>query len=167
MGPHPQRTRAWAFFVCVVLVGTAAASGSSLRAQSRAESDAKSLEERLYAPCCRQQPLDGHESEPAHALRREIRERLRAGAAPSSVEAVLVERYGPSIVSIPAGRDPRGGITLVLTAGMALAAACLFALGLRWVRRSRLRSDEAAPTSLDPDAELDAKLDRALREHPP
>ena len=152
------RARSAAFLVVLC------AWASVATAQDQAESNARHLEQRLHAPCCRQQLLDGHESDIARNLRQEIRTRLRAGETPGAIETELIERYGASIVSIPADRDPRGGLSTLLTITMAIAALGLVLLGVRWVRRSR--GGLEPPVALagpGPATELDAKLDDELR----
>lgn len=132
-------------------------------ARERAVSDARRLEQRLHAPCCRHQLLDGHDSELARGLRQEIRARLRGGEASAAVEADLVQRYGESIVSIPPDRDPRGGLSILVMTLMGLASLGLSWLGVRWVRRSNALPVAAAAAGSGPSDALDARLDDELR----
>ena len=154
---------AWAL-VLVELFGFGPVTGLAA-AQDDSEATARLLEQRLHAPCCREQLLDGHESDLARGLRQEIRTRLRAGESAGAVEAELVQRYGQSIVAIPADRDPREGLSVLLIVSMSLAAFGLLVLGLRWVRRSRALPGVPATTGESTVADaLDAKLDRELRQ---
>jgi cytochrome c-type biogenesis protein CcmH len=132
---------------------------------SNVEADARALEERLHAPCCRQQLLDGHESEIARGLRREIRLRLSAGESAAALETDLVARYGESIIAVPLENDPRGLLSLVLLGGLSATAAVLVALGSRWVRRASMSSVAASTPAVAwtrdvLDAQLEAELER-------
>jgi cytochrome c-type biogenesis protein CcmH len=109
--------------------------------------------------------LESHESEPAHALKREIRSRLAAGESAAQIEHDLVGRYGESIVAVPVESDPRGPLSASLLAGLLVTAAGLVGFGLRWVRRSRgavseLPAPSVAPVSETLDARIDAELER-------
>ena len=55
---------------------------------------ASRLEGRIMAPCCWNQTIDIHGSEPAYELRREIRKRLKAGESADAIEASFVQRCG-------------------------------------------------------------------------
>lgn len=139
--------------------------GSVWADDAGAAARARALEERLHAPCCRHLMLESHESEPARALRAEIRERLGAGESVAAVERDLVARYGESIIAVPVDADPRPGLSLALGLLLVLSAAGLFVLGVRWVRRERATSD-AEPPSSEAD-ELDAlgqRLEEELRQ---
>jgi cytochrome c-type biogenesis protein CcmH len=147
------------------LVGVLIAIGASaVSAQSRVESDARALEERLHAPCCRGQMLDAHESEITRTLRREIRTRLESGQAAASIEGDLVSRYGASIVAVPLDRDPRAGLSFFLAIALALTAGTLTLFGMRWVRMTRASTAGAAAPIGDPQSDaLDARIDEELR----
>lgn len=122
---------------------------------------AAELDGRIIAPCCWNQTIDIHGSEVSSGLRREIRERLRAGETPANIEAALVERYGKKILAVPQGS--RLGSTGVLLGGL-FASAGLGAVFLlrRWQQRSASRAKaEGAPGSERRDA-LDERLDAEL-----
>jgi cytochrome c-type biogenesis protein CcmH len=147
-----------------VLAGVLALAPGAVHALEPAEAQARALEERLHAPCCRGQLLDAHESEVTRALRSEIRTRLRAGETATALEAEFVRRYGASIVAVPRDADPRDPLSLALTGVLALSALWLVVLGVRWVRRTRAAPDRDAPAAPDHvydelDARLDAELD--------
>jgi cytochrome c-type biogenesis protein CcmH len=156
------RERAGLLLIVAALVICA---GSAALAQDDAPRDpaAYALEQRLHAPCCRHLLLDAHESETASVMRREIRDRMRAGETTAAIEADFVQRYGASIVAIPANRDPRGGLSAVIAITLMLAAAGIVVLGVIWVRRTKRSSTSAAATSQAPSDELDAQLDDELR----
>src|SRR5215216_4728830 len=61
---------------------------------------ASRLEGRIMAPCCWNQTIDIHGSEPAYELRREIRKRLKAGESADTIEASFVKRFGPKILAV-------------------------------------------------------------------
>jgi cytochrome c-type biogenesis protein CcmH len=138
--------------------------GVSAQAESRVEADARALEQRLRAPCCRAQLLDAHESEATHALRRDIRAQLARGETSAEIERALVQRYGESIVAVPLDRDPRAGLSLVLAIVLASTALLLSVFAARWVRRaSAVAQPERAPAEHAGDAALDARIDAELR----
>jgi cytochrome c-type biogenesis protein CcmH len=121
------------------------------------------LEGRLFAPCCWTQTLDIHESGIAETLRREIRERLRAGERSADVEADLVSRYGAQILAVPTGRDPREQIVWLTLGGMGLVLVGLFLAARRWARGSTDSVAHAAvsETVVEPDA-IDARIEAEL-----
>ena len=133
------------------------------QAQSRVASDARALEQRLRAPCCRGLLLDAHESEATHALRREIRARLEQGESSAAIEATFVRRYGESIVAVPLDADPRSGVAIVLAVVLAATALLIAVFGLRWVRRSRATVLLPQGATSDRDDELDSRIDAELR----
>jgi cytochrome c-type biogenesis protein CcmH len=134
---------------------------------SNIEVDARALEERLHAPCCRQQLLEGHDSEIARELRREIRRRLGQGESAAALEIDLVARYGESIVAVPLEGDPRAVLSLVLLAGLSVTAAALVALGSRWVRRASLSTTAPSTSAVArSDDALDARLEAELQSVP-
>lgn len=149
------------------LIATAAGSArAQATSQDRTNANAQALVERLHAPCCHEQLLDGHESESARALRQEIRTRLAQGASADEVERDLVLRYGEWIVAVPKDGDPRSALSVALALTLAATALGLTVLGLRWVRRDRQRL--ASPALMPAggsarQAQLDATLDAELR----
>ncbi|HEU4537075.1 MAG TPA: cytochrome c-type biogenesis protein CcmH [Polyangiaceae bacterium] len=125
------------------------------------------LEERLLAPCCWLQTLDGHESPLASELRADIRRRLRAGEAAAAIEDDLVARFGERMRAVPKGRDPRAAIPVVAGAGLALVLGALALTMRRWLRAGRraaqgTRALAAAAAGPD-DAAYEARLDDELR----
>jgi len=125
---------------------------------------AAALEGKILAPCCWNQTLDIHGSEPAMALRREIRRRLRAGETADVIQASIVERYGTKILAVPAD-SPLKGVAAVLALGMVGAGFAGFAMLKRWRTRGTAKSDSAKAKgeATPPDAKLDARLDAELR----
>jgi len=120
----------------------------------------RSIEGRLLAPCCYQGTLDAHESEPAQALRMQIRGRLYAGETVEAVEASLIQQYGERIRAT-SPRDP-----LPFVAAGLLAVAALAGLGvLRVLRRWRRAASAGIPApALAPADAYDARLDAELTE---
>jgi cytochrome c-type biogenesis protein CcmH len=111
----------------------------------------------LLAPCCWKQTLDVHDSDLARALRAEVRARLIAGEAPSSVEQGLVVRYGEGIRAVPLA-DPTPKAALI-----GLAAVVVAGVALTLVVRRRARATPPAPHRTARD-EWDVALDDELRD---
>jgi cytochrome c-type biogenesis protein CcmH len=123
------------------------------------------LEGKILAPCCWNQTIDIHGSEPSMALRREIRKRLRAGESEEAITASLVERYGAKILAVPPG-SPLKSVAAVMAIGMGGAGILAFAMLKRWRTRGnapagKKKVDETDAT--DSDAKLDARLDAELK----
>jgi cytochrome c-type biogenesis protein CcmH/NrfF len=156
----------------MLAVGSIISAAGSARAQTpsqaRVRSDAQALTERLHAPCCHEQLLDGHDSAPAKALKEEIRARLAQGASPDEVEQELVRRYGAWIVAVPKDHDPRAGLSIALVLALSGTAIGLTLLGRRWVRSAR-EASALVPTGLVPVTgpgsaeQLDDRLEAELR----
>jgi len=125
---------------------------------------AAALEGKILAPCCWNQTLDIHGSEPAMALRREIRRRLRAGETADVIQASIVERYGTKILAVPAD-SPLKGVAAVLALGMIGAGFGAFSMLKRWRSRGTDKGAPKTPKGEAPpaDAKLDARLDAELR----
>lgn len=92
---------------------------------------ARELEHRLLAPCCWRQSLAEHDSPLATTLRAEIESRLQDGASPQAIEHSFVERYGPRVLALGPGRDPRWLIGVLLGAAVAGGALVLVVVGRR------------------------------------
>ena len=125
------------------------------------------LEGRLLAPCCwdsSRQTLDIHGSPIANELRREIRNRLKAGETPDAIEADLVRRYTTKILAAPAD-SPVAHLGSVLSFGLVGAGWLAAVLVLRWRRRTsepKRGSESEKPTTARD--EWDERLDDELRE---
>ncbi len=124
------------------------------------------LEGRIRAPCCWNQTIDIHGSEPANELRREIRRRLKAGESKEAIEASLVVRYGERILAVPPS-SPLKSVAAVMLVAMVVAGAGAYALLRRWKARSKTaaRADAGKKPALSSDAEkkLEARLDAELQ----
>jgi cytochrome c-type biogenesis protein CcmH len=133
---------------------------------AQVESQARALEARLHAPCCRALMLEGHESELTRELRTEIRTRFLHGETALAIESDLRKRYGDAIVAVPSDSDPRPGLSAALAVLLAGSAMLLVLLGRRWMRRPNVVGAAGVVTQ-PPDAqlrdELDARIDRELR----
>jgi cytochrome c-type biogenesis protein CcmH len=124
------------------------------------------LEGRIRAPCCWNQTIDIHGSEPSNELRREIRRRLRAGESKEAIEASLVERFGERILAVPPS-SPLKSVAVVLLLVMVAAGGGAFVLLRRW--RARGAETNAAKrvakvtASSDESKKLEARLDAELK----
>jgi cytochrome c-type biogenesis protein CcmH len=122
------------------------------------------LEGKILAPCCWNQTIDIHGSEPSMALRREIRRRLRAGESEDAIMQSLVERYGAKILAVPAG-SPLKGVAAVMALGMGGAGILAFGMLKRWRTRGaagdKEKSKKRDAASADP--KLDARIDAELK----
>jgi len=132
---------------------------------------ASRLEGRIMAPCCWNQTIDIHGSEPAYELRREIRKRLKAGESADAIEASLVTRFGPKILAVP-DSSPLGGLATVLSLAFGGAGVAGYFMLKRWSRAGKpgegaggkpKKSDKDAASTAKSDA-LDERLDRELSE---
>ena len=125
------------------------------------------LEGRIIAPCCWNQTIDIHGSEPAYELRREIRKRLKAGESADAIEASLVQRFGPKILAVP-DSSPLGGLATLLSVGFGAAGVAGYFMLKRWSRAGKKPGTAAAgekPATGEPKRDaLDERLDRELSE---
>jgi len=125
------------------------------------------LEGRIMAPCCWNQTIDIHGSEPAYELRREIRRRLKAGESADAIEASLVQRFGPKILAVP-DSSPLGGLATVLALAFGGAGVAGYFMLKRWTKPSRKPASDknaaAQPAAGAPRDALDERLDRELSE---
>jgi cytochrome c-type biogenesis protein CcmH len=135
---------------------------------------AKRLEGRIIAPCCWNQTIDIHGSEPSYALRREIRARLKAGEASDAIEASLIQRYGQKILAV---QDKSPIVSVANTLGLAFLGAGIGAYFMlkRWSRAGAdaakkkpsgkgAGSGDAGGSSEPKRDALDERLDRELAE---
>jgi cytochrome c-type biogenesis protein CcmH len=119
---------------------------------------------RLVAPCCWTQTLDVHAGGAPDELRAEIRQRLRAGESPASIEADFVARYGER-VRASGSSSSLGSISLGVI-GLSLVSAIALVLAIRrWARASSRPVSQhlLAVAGAAPDA-LDARIDDELRD---
>jgi cytochrome c-type biogenesis protein CcmH len=126
---------------------------------------ASRLEGRIMAPCCWNQTIDIHGSEPAYELRREIRKRLKAGESADTIEASLVQRFGPKILAVP-DSSPLGSLATVLSLAFGGAGVAGYFMLKRWTRTAKAekrKTKDGGPSAAKPDA-LDERLDRELSE---
>jgi cytochrome c-type biogenesis protein CcmH len=130
---------------------------------------ASRLEGRIIAPCCWNQTIDIHGSEPSYELRREIRKRLKAGESPDAIEASFVARFGPKILAVP-DSSPLGGLATVLSLTFGGVGVAGYFMLRRWSRAGKAgdalrkkKSEKDGAPSAKADA-LDERLDRELSE---
>jgi cytochrome c-type biogenesis protein CcmH len=131
---------------------------------------ASRLEGRLLAPCCWNQTLDIHASEPTYQLRSEIRRRLKAGESPDAIEQSIVQRYGQKILAVP-DSSPLVSVANLLGLGFAGAGVAAYFMLKRWRvagaasaaadKKKRAKADAGAEPKRDA---LDERLDRELEE---
>jgi cytochrome c-type biogenesis protein CcmH len=125
---------------------------------------ASRLEGRIMAPCCWNQTIDIHGSEPAYELRREIRRRLKAGESADTIEASLVQRYGSKILAVP-DSSPLGGLATLLALAFGGAGVAGYFMLKRWSKGSGPTPRKATGPAAEPKRDaLDERLDRELSE---
>jgi cytochrome c-type biogenesis protein CcmH len=120
------------------------------------------------APCCWNQTIDIHGSEPSYQLRREIRRRLKAGETADAIEQSLVQRYGAKILAVP-DSSPLGGLATLLAIGFGGAGVAAYFMLKRWSRAGAAAAPKpgSAAGAAEPKAKrdaLDERLDRELAE---
>lgn len=126
---------------------------------------ASRLEGRIMAPCCWNQTIDIHGSEPSYELRREIRRRLKAGETSDAIEASFVQRYGGKILAVP-DSSPLGGIATLLALTFGGVGVAGYFMLKRWSRAGKPQNQAKGSGRAEPpqrDA-LDDRLDRELSE---
>lgn len=62
----------------------------------------RSVDQRLFAPCCWRESVGVHESEIASQIRTEIRSLAREGRSEDDIVRIYAAKYGPRIVRVPA-----------------------------------------------------------------
>jgi cytochrome c-type biogenesis protein CcmH len=128
---------------------------------------ANRLEGRIMAPCCWNQTIDIHGSEPAYELRREIRRRLKGGESADAIEASLVQRYGQKILAVP-DSSPLGSLATLLALGFGAAGVSAYFMLKRWSRvgaaNKAEKRDETKSSAAPKKDSLDERLDRELAE---
>jgi cytochrome c-type biogenesis protein CcmH len=127
---------------------------------------ANRLEGRIIAPCCWNQTIDIHGSEPAYELRREIRRRLKAGETPDAIEASLVQRFGPKILAVP-NSSPLSSLATLLAIGFGAAGVGAYLMLKRWTHVGKATAKptgKGKPGSDGPAAKRDALDDRLDQE---
>jgi cytochrome c-type biogenesis protein CcmH len=127
---------------------------------------ASRLEGRIMAPCCWNQTIDIHGSEPATELRREIRKRLKAGESADAIEASFVKRYGAKILAVP-DSSPLGSLATFLSLAFGGAGVAGYFMLRRWSRAGKAgtakKAEKSPVIAAKPDV-LDERLDRELSE---
>lgn len=125
---------------------------------------ASRLEGRIMAPCCWNQTIDIHGSEPSYELRREIRRRLKAGESADTIEASFVQRYGTKILAVP-DSSPLGGVATLLALAFGGVGVAGYFMLKRWTRAGKPAGEQAKNGGgVPPRDALDERLDRELSE---
>ena len=119
---------------------------------------AKRLEGRIIAPCCWNQTIDIHGSEPSYELRRQIRRRLKAGESADAIEASLIERYGQKILAV---QDKSPVVSVANTLGLAFVGAGIGAYLMlkRWSRAGAEAAKKKKPGKGEGEAGAEPKRD--------
>lgn len=176
-----SRTRSWLLAATLALAPAAALADEAHPdhvAASEAGEDlleyvpgAARLEGRIIAPCCWNQTIDIHGSEPSYELRREIRRRLKGGESAEAIEASLVARFGSKILAVP-DSSPLGSLATLLSIGFGAAGVAGYFMLKRWSKAGKQSEKaptspaegEQAPAGDAPRDALDERLDRELSE---
>lgn len=124
---------------------------------------ASRLEGRIMAPCCWNQTIDIHGSEPSYELRREIRRRLKAGETADAIEASFVQRYGTKILAVP-DSSPLGGVATLLAITFGGVGIAGYFMLKRWSRVGKPAKRELEKGEAPKRDALDDRLDRELSE---
>jgi cytochrome c-type biogenesis protein CcmH len=125
---------------------------------------ASRLEGRIMAPCCWNQTIDIHGSEPSYELRREIRRRLKAGESADAIEASFVQRYGAKILAVP-DSSPLGGLATILAVTFGGVGVAGYFMLKRWSRKPGAAPSPGKKGDAEPKRDaLDERLDRELSE---
>ncbi len=169
-----SRRLGWLFAGCLALAPTLAWADADHPAHvpaTEAGEDLQSyvpgasrLEGRIMAPCCWNQTIDIHGSEPSYELRREIRRRLKAGESAETIEASFVQRYGSKILAVP-DSSPLGGVATMLALAFGGVGVAGYFMLKRWSRKPA--GDKPSSGGADPAPKRDAmdeRLDRELSE---
>lgn len=125
------------------------------------ERDARKIDEALIAPCCFSQQVSVHQSPAADQVRRDVRDRLRAGQTREQILDAYVARYGPQILAQPPAKGI-GRSLYVLPVLLLVASGGVVILAIRWfTRRPASPLDNTPPLTNEAQA---ARLDDELRD---
>jgi cytochrome c-type biogenesis protein CcmH len=125
---------------------------------------ARTLEEKIIAPCCWQQPVSQHYSEAATNIRRQIREMLSAGKSEEQILEYYVAEYGERILASPRARGFNILAYVLPWAALAAGMAVLVLALRRWLSRKVLPVPGEIPSSPGPAADYDARIEKELRQ---
>ncbi len=92
-----ESNRKWLRALLVLALQTMAATAGTLT--DAQQQRVTSLEVKLLAPCCYQEPVGRHQSEAALRMRLEIARLVEAGRSESEIVDNYVKRYGRQIVA--------------------------------------------------------------------
>src|SRR6188768_83055 len=119
---------------------------------------ASRLEGRIIAPCCWNQTIDIHGSEPSYELRREIRRRLKAGESADAIEASFVARFGPKILAVP-DSSPLGSLATVLSLAFGGVGIAGYFMLKRWSRAGKAGDAQRSKKAAEKDGGSSTKAD--------
>jgi cytochrome c-type biogenesis protein CcmH len=137
----------------VVLVVALAIGATGDRAPSSEADHVRAIASSVRCPTCRGLSAAESDANAAHAVREEIRDRIRAGESDGEIRAFLVSRYGKDILLKPEGTGIAGLVWAIPVAALLVALAGVALAFRRW---QRLRGGE--PTAEDR-ALVEAALD--------
>lgn len=119
---------ALAVVVAVLLAIGVRGGGGPATASERA----RELKETTLCPVCDGQSVLESNAPVAAAIRRQIDERLAAGATDDEIRAVLADRYGDDVVAIPPSSGVGSVVWIAPLLGLAVAATGLGVAFWRW-----------------------------------
>ncbi len=122
---------------------------------------AAALEGKILAPCCWNQTIDIHGSPVSNAIRHEIRARLLAGESADTIQASLVERYGPKILAMQAD-SALVPIAITVLLCISVIGFAGYMMLKRWQRAGTASKKPEKRDAASNDV-LDARLDAELK----
>lgn len=122
---------AWVALVVVVVVslvvGLSGGGGPATQSER-----ARTLKETTLCPVCDGQSVLESNAPVATAIRRQIDERIAAGATDAEIRSLLADRYGDDVVAIPPSSGVGSVVWVAPVLGLAVAAAGLGVAFWRW-----------------------------------
>ena len=135
---------------------------ASIVAQPRdLERDARAIDEALIAPCCFTQQVSVHQSPAAEEVRRDVRERLRAGQTREQILEAYVARYGPRILAQPPAKGIARSLYVLPVLLLVVSGGVVILAIRRFTRRPASPLESTTPVHAN--AEV-ARLDDELRD---
>ena len=135
---------------------------ASIVAQPRdLERDARAIDEALIAPCCFTQQVSVHQSPAAEEVRRDVRERLRAGQTREQILDAYVARYGPQILAQPPAKGIARSLYVLPVLLLVVSGGVVILAIRRFTRRPASPLESTTPVHAN--AEV-ARLDDELRD---
>ncbi len=120
------------------------------------ETETRSIENQLIAPCCFRQTVAEHQSPAAESIKAEVRQMLAAGATEQQVLDSFVHKYGEKILAAPRAHGFNLLAYLVPVLGLGSGLIVLVLQLRRW-RRAEVPRLGGTPSS-GPSADAQASL---------